>query len=114
LQGGGETKSLVPTSLFAFAAATLRVGDRLFGRQRSALAPHCFKVLLVQHVSQHCCRSFVVGVVDLEADALADGLPRAEEAGGFAVTAGPAGENSQAFEDVGDLRIVIATSLARW
>jgi hypothetical protein len=50
----------------------------------------------------------VVGVIDLEADcavAQPDGLCCAEEAGGFAVTAGLAAQSAQAFQDVGDKQV---------
>ena len=39
------------------------------------------------------------------AHALTDGVCRAEEAGGFAVTAGVAGQSAQAFQHVGDEQV---------
>ena len=90
---------------FALTAASLRVGDRLLGRQGGAFGPGGVKVLLAHGVSQRRHRGLVVGVIDLEADladALPDGVCRAEEAGGFAVTVVLAGQSGEAFEDVRD------------
>ena len=93
---------------FAFAAAALGVGDRLLGGQGRALGPCGVKVLLTQGISQHRHRGLVAGVLDLEADgahALPDGMCRAEEPGGFAVTAGIAGQSAEALQDVGNAQI---------
>ena len=93
---------------FAFAAAALRVGDRLLGGQGGALGPRGVKVLLAHGVSQRRHRGFVAGVIDLEPDrahALPDAVCRAEEPGRFAVTAGLAGQSGEAFEDVGDAQV---------
>ena len=95
---------------FALAAATLGVGDRLLGGQGRALGPCGVKVLLTHRISQRRHRGLVAGVTDLEphrADALPDGLCGAEEAGGFAVTAGLAGQSGEALEDVGNEQVCL-------
>ena len=59
-------------------------------------------------ITQRRHRGFVAGVPDLEADcahALPNALCRAEEPGGFAVTAGVAGQSGEAFEDVGNAQV---------
>ena len=93
---------------FAFAAAALGVGDRLLGGQGRALGPGGVEVLLAHGISQRRHRGFVAGVLDLEADradALPDAVCRAEEPGGFAVTAGVAGQSGEALQDVGNAQV---------
>ena len=102
---GRRERSPAAGGSFALAAAALRVGDRLLGGQGRALGPRGVKVAVAHGVSQRRHRSLVVGVKDLEphrAHALPDGVCRAEEAGGFAVTVGLAGQSGEAFQDVRD------------
>ncbi len=130
----GETKSLVAMSLlaspsltsrttsrsvgvsdaqplagsFALAAAALRVGDRLLGGQGGALGPRGVKVVLAHGVTQRRHRGFVAGVPNLEPDcanAEPDGSCRAEEPGGFAVTAGITGLCGEALQGVGTAQV---------
>src|SRR6516165_1136864 len=78
--GGGE-RGPAGARPFALAATALGVRDRFFDRQRGALGPRGFKVLLAHPLTK--CRhwEFEKGVEDLEADkaaALPDSVCGAE------------------------------------
>ena len=67
---------------FAFAMPALGVGDGFLSGQGGAFGPCGVEVLLAHYISQRGHRGLVAGVIDLEpddADALPDGVCRAEE-----------------------------------
>src|SRR5689334_4698165 len=66
---------------FALAAAPLRVGDRLFGRQRRAFRPCGLEVRFAHRISESAYRGLIGGSVDREAHftgATTDSLARTE------------------------------------
>jgi len=113
--GGGQRCPAAGGS-FAFAAAALRVGDRVLGGHGGALSPRCLEVFVAHGVTKCRHRGFVVGVPDLEPDrahTVPDGLRCAKEARGFGVTAGLTSQIGEDLEDVGNKEVRLEMSDAR-
>ncbi|MDX1886312.1 hypothetical protein SBI63_23445 [Mycolicibacterium sp. 120270] len=105
--GGGQRRPAARRPL-TLAAAALRIGDRLFGRQGRALRPRRFEVVGVHGVSERIDRRLVAGLVDGIAHrtlSVPDGLRCAEKPSRLAVPGSFDRNARQEIENVGNAQI---------